>query len=209
MPLNLTAFVERYPALWHVTASANLPRVERDRRLYSAAALMAAATDERWLTVRRPRDVEIRIGSDVVVLREQGPLAGGAVQFEDGWTPGRLTEEINRRVFFWPGTWEAPIPRAAGNFAGFLGRPGAVTLVIPTAAVIAAVPPDALHFTRYIAGAPRLSAGEKSPRGNRTFAPAVRFGGPLSAVREVAVLDAVPLVDCWNDIRLVGPPPSN
>ena len=204
MALDVAAFAARTPLLWHLTTRENYARIARTRTLESAATLMRAAGDERWLRERRRDPQRLSLGGETVWLRDQAPLAAGAIALLGGWTFERLVEEINHRVYFWPGTRSGPIQQAWENFHAFRGLPGTVTLRIPFEAVARACHPFQLQVTAVNVGAPRTSGGKKSPRGPHTFASPGAFPGTPSDVREVAVRDVLPLDAIWSDIVVDG-----
>ena len=114
----------------------------------------------------------------------------------------RLVEEINRRIFFWPGDRSAPIKKAAQNVRDFLTTGDYITIRIPFAAV-RRTPGVRLEYCRCNAGGPRTANGEKAVRGPRTFQAHGAWAGGIAAVREVAIVDRLPLGAFWNEV-LIG-----
>jgi uncharacterized protein DUF7002 len=197
MAVSVPEFVDRYPVLWHITCEANLQRIRRTRALESAAALMQQAGDDTWLRRRRREPQRLNVDGESIWLRDQEPLMEGAIRFEGSWNLERLIEEINKRVFFWPGDFRGPISRARENFDAFRNQPGAVALRLPSDAVAACCRPFHLQLTVVNVGAPRVSGGKKSLRGPRTFMAMGALTGTLSDVREVAVVDRLSLDAVW------------
>lgn len=119
-----------------------------------------------------------------------------------GLPEGLVTEEINRRVFFWPGDRRAPLRKAQRNVNDFLASGDYVILQVPFAAV-RRVPSLRLEYCRSNAGAPRTVNGKKGLRWPRTFAAHGAWRGSVSDVREVAVVDQLHLAEIWDEIRLI------
>jgi len=113
--IDVSAFATTYAILWHLTIEPNLQGIERTQTLESAVALVRAAGNERWLRRRRPAAQALTIGAEMVAQRP-GSLDEGAIQLGGGWTFERVVEEINRRVYFWPGT-AGPLPRGRARTA--------------------------------------------------------------------------------------------
>jgi hypothetical protein len=107
--MNLSQFCDLRPFVYHLTASSNLPRIMREGRLFSAAALLDADGASQLETRdRRPQKVRIQCGSDSIVLRDQQPLHHGNCTLAEGWTFENLVEYLNSYVFFWSGDAETP-----------------------------------------------------------------------------------------------------
>jgi len=157
------------------------------------------------IRLRRSHDLELAIGADKVLQRNQEPLVEANLLLEEGWTFADLIEYLNEHVFFWPGTGSALDP--LGN--SFLSRYGGGTASIlrirlaRAARTNAGVPP---LFSRYNSGAGRFSGGKPSPRGPATFVIASRFKGTRSQVKEIAFRGAVSLpADTEIAPQLSGP----
>lgn len=199
--MTLDDLVAETPVLWHLTSRANVGRITATRSLESAAALMAAAGDEQWLRQRRLESVPIRIGEHTVWLRDQAPLHPGAVRFEGGWDFARLVEEINQRVYFWPGDHLGPVARALGNFKAFRESTDVVCLRLPLDKVRRAVRPFQLQVTSVNVGALRSHpTSGLALRGPSTFVAAGAFPGRPRSVQEVVIRGALSLEAFWKDV---------
>lgn len=184
MSVDLEAFARRRPYLFHLTARANLARVQRSRRLEPAAALYRKAGRPLPRHIRRESE-ELLVDGDVVVIRDQAPLHVGNIQFEGGWTIEDLLQDLNRRVFFWPGTADGPSAYGQRHFARYEAeRP--VVLRVPTEDVVRATAGRVVELCRYNSGSPRCSGGKKSSRGPGTFQRPPEFTRGVSEVVEVA-----------------------
>jgi hypothetical protein len=202
MALDLERFAAAYPILWHVTSAMNVERIRRTMVLESSASLMRAAGDETWLRKKRTKDIRLLVDAETVILRDQQPLHEGHIAWEGGWDMPRLIEEINRRVFFWPGDRRTPTKNAERNVAGFMASGDYVSLRLPFAAV-RRLPGVRVEYCRVNAGAPRTVNGKKAPRGPHTFSAHGAWHGTVSEVREVAVVERLPLDAMWDEVALI------
>ena len=189
-----------FPVLWHVTPAVNVERIRRTKVLESAAALMSAAGDQRWLRQKRPWNVPLDVAGESVLLRNQRPLHDGHIAWEDGWNRARLLEELNKRVFFWPGDDRLPTKRARRNVEHFLASGDYVVLRLPFAAV-RSTPGVRIEYCRCNTGAPRTVNRQKAVRGPSIFKTQESWEEPASKVREVAVVHQVPLAAFWDHVR--------
>ncbi len=139
------------------------------------SALMMPVNDETWLRQKRQHAVPLHIGDDVVVLRDQQPLYEGHIRWEGEWNFPRLVEEINRRVFFWPGDRSAPVKKAAENVRDFLATGDYIKIRLPFSAV-RKTPGVRVEYCRCNARAPRTVNGESGSGATHLSGPR-RLGG--------------------------------
>lgn len=199
MPFTLDQFARRYPRLYHLTAAMNVEVIEADRCLYPAAETFRLARATPDIRERRPdsRVVELPRGGGRRHLRDQAPLYEGNIALFGNWTFADLVQDLNERVFFWPGIEDGPSDYGRRHFARYNGDDVRV-LVVETTALLAVnqgLPPQ---FCRYNSGSPRCNpmskeAGKRSPRGPETFLPADRFDGAPGSVVEVTFRGTVRL----------------
>jgi len=188
MPLDTNSLSRVRPYLYHLTARQNQPAILRSRELYCSKLLLDAAGERHLATQRRIVHRSIAVDGDRLLIRDQMPLAAGAIAFEDGWTLERFVEHINEHVFFWPGTAAGPIRAGRNHFERYRGeRP--VVIRFGTESVERS---DFLYCL-YNSGAPRCSGGKHSPRGSGTYVPAAQFHGSPSDVIEVVAIGSVAL----------------
>ena len=180
MPFNLENLVKYRPYLYHLTSRQNLASIRLDRQLRCANQLLDHAKLERLAWQRRLEHLVIGGENGPVLIRDQGPLSAGSIDFEDGWTIGRFVRHINAHVFFWPGTSAGPVEAGRHHFERYLHE-SPVIIRIDTDRVTS----DALLFSRYNSGAPRCSGGKNSHRGASTYLPADKFTGTVSKVVEI------------------------
>jgi len=107
MPFTLDRFSKLRPCLFHLTATVNVSRIVRDGLLCPASATLKDGGRTELLRERRAEGVEICVGTETVHLRDQRPLHGGNMALQGGWSLEDVIQELNHRVFFWPGTLRA------------------------------------------------------------------------------------------------------
>ncbi|AMN45045.1 DUF7002 family protein [Rhodoplanes sp. Z2-YC6860] len=185
MALDVHAFAQLRPALFHYTARANLDCIRGERTLYSVRALKPNGS-----AVRRASTVTLSLNGRPVVVRDQRSLQRGHVELIGDWTWETLLSELDARVFFWPGTREAPIGYGQ-RLAGRYRADDQVLLRVVLLDLLKANGDRPPHFCRYNSGAPRTVAGRASPRGPDTFQRACRVTYPPGSVAEVSFLDRV------------------
>lgn len=192
MPIDLDAFCALRPWLFHLTHERNVPRLMRGGAIRPAADLLEAAGRRSLLAERRADGVELSIRGEFVHIRDQSPLYAGNAALASGWTFERFVEELNRRVFFWPGTEGRPILSGLNHFGRYADDPCRV-LAVPTASLFRANPSLVPELCRFNSGSPRCNGGKPSPRGPETFLPPDRFPGTCGSVTEVTYRASVTL----------------
>lgn len=203
MTFDIERFVRLRPRLYHLTASMNVPRILKTRRLETARALMESAGDLSYLRSKRPDHVVLNVGGERLHVRDQRPLHEGNVDPLAGFTFCDVVEMLNDRVFFWPGDERGPIPAGKNHFARYVAEDCRV-LVVSTEEMLAAN--ANVEFCRYNSGAPRCNGGKKSPRGRETFQTPHNCLFRPGEVQEVtfaggARLAEVELRGCLVDVR--------
>jgi hypothetical protein len=184
MPFSLERFQVLRPRLFHLTAKQNVARILQLGLLFPASELMRAAKQEHLVRERRKMSVEIALDGTVVHIRDQAPLHKGNTDLKDLEAFERFVEELNSRVFFWPGNESSPIPSGMRHFARYASEACSV-LAIPTEHLFRANASRVPEFCRFNSGSPRCSRGNHAPRGLGTFLPAIGFPGTPSSVVEV------------------------
>lgn len=188
MPLDTGRLAQLRPYLYHLTAEQNLASIERRLELQCARILLESANLAHIATTRRKEHLPVSIGSETFLVRDQKPLARGAIDLEAGWTFERFIEHVNEHVFFWPGGADGPILSGRNHYERYKHE-RLVIIRIPTADF----PPQRATYCRFNSGAPRCSGGKRSPRGGSTYLPAHRFDGTASQVVEVVGVRSCPL----------------
>ena len=192
MPFTIENFSRVRPFLYHLTAKQNLARIQRTGRLDCAATLMRAAGDESLITRKRRTAQVVTIAGEAVHIRDQSPLHEGNITFENGWSFPQLIGDLNRRVFFWPGTPGSPISYGIRHFERY--REEAPALLRLSYNELLESNPDAIPlFCKFNSGSPRCSSGRGSSRSSQTFVTAQDAGFTPSNVVEVTFLESVHL----------------
>jgi hypothetical protein len=210
MPLDVKRFSRRSPVLWHLTPALNAHRIRRTRVIESSAELMRRAGNEHFAQTPRSSDLRLMIGDDAVVLREQLRVTKpGQVLFTGGWTRESLVRELNRRVFFWPGTWDGPIRKVGQSVRVFSADAESAWIGLPYDRLLE-LPDVILHYCRYNSGAPRANPTiGPIPRGPRLFLAGEDWDEQPSKVKEISVLDRVDLEGLWDSVVFkINPSPT-
>ncbi len=177
-------FTTKRPWLYHLTATPNVARIRRVGQLHCAAALLRAGGRSEFIRRRRSNKLPVRVGTEIVHVRDQRPLHRNSMELCDGWSFEDWVAYLNDFVFFWPGSAGGPNPHGQRHFARYASeRPALIR--VPTADLFAANRRASPRFSCYNSGSPRYWRGRPSPRGPGTFASGSRFAGPASNVVEV------------------------
>jgi hypothetical protein len=166
--LTIDALAKLRPYLYHLTATTNIPRIQEQRRLVSAATLFNEAGQPELITVRRPTHAQVVVQGAQVVIRDQAPLHAGNVALGSGWTFEDLVAALNALVFFWPGNADGPIAYGQRHFARYEHEQTSIVRV-PLLDLVAANPNREVLVCKYNSGSPRCNAGKPSPRSAETF----------------------------------------
>jgi hypothetical protein len=119
MTWSINEFAATRTHLFHLTAAGNLEHILGQLRLDPASVLMRAAGLQPVGTERRKQSIAIQVGGKTVWIRDQAPLHPGNAQLQGGWTFQTLVDELNQRVFFWPGSIAGPIKAGRRHFANY------------------------------------------------------------------------------------------
>lgn len=202
MAFTRDEFCALRPFLYHLSAAENIGRIMRMRQLLPTTDLLREAGQPHLTRVRRRENMRVTIGRDTVLIRDQGPLHVGNLQLEAGWTVEDLLEEINARVFFWPGTADGPIDYGIRHFER--NKHDAVIVRVASADLFARHP--RIEFAKYNTGSPRCVGGKKSPRGPSTYLPETKCHFKRGEAVEVAIKGTVNLPSkVWQATTYNGP----
>lgn len=192
MAFRLSQFEKIRPWLFHLTSRENLKRIRRTRQLQSSIALASLATNPPTLTCKRRSHTQIVIDGEVVLLRDQAPLHEGNMSLLGGWSFDDVVEDLNGRVFFWPGNVSGLIDYGIRHFEKYQAE-SPVLIRISSNALFAANPDCTPEFCQYNSGSPRCSGGNGSPRGPSTFREASAANFTACKVVEVTFAGQVAL----------------
>jgi hypothetical protein len=184
MAVDLDHFCRLRPFLYHLTATTNLGRIFRVRRIYCASLLYEQAGVKNRVIAKRSGSDSITIGRDKVSIRDQDPLHQGNMALQPECSYADFLEILNARVFFWPGTETGPIPSGLRHFARYQAERPTI-LRVRTADILTANPKIAPDFCRFNSGSPRWTNGTAAPRGRQTFVSAENADFGAARVIEV------------------------
>lgn len=180
MAFSIAEYAAVRPTLWHLTHSENLTLIRKSRTLMPADHL---ASDALRL-VRRGR----QISPGRPVLRDQSLLHEKCIALEPGFSFVDFLRELNRRVFFWSGWPDRPIPPGRRALVHYSASD--VILRLPFLDVAENHTP---YFSRCNSGATRKQHGKPVPRGPSTFRRADDCDFPPVKVVEITFMQAVRL----------------
>lgn len=196
MGIALAKLMELSPYLYHVTYESSLSRIRRLGRLESAAALLKAGRQLKWLRKRRDKMVRFVIDGDGIVLTDQLPINEKNIAFQEGWTLPNLIEAINRRVFFWRGRDKGLLRTNQGHFGKYANAGNQMVFIRvsfqETNLLNAKRGPE---FCKHNSGAARKYGGKPIPRGPKTFVRPPEADFQRGQVQEVVFRDFVALPD--------------
>ena len=166
--------------------------MRNERSIEPASTLLRAAGKDELIRTRRRNHEPVRVGKDVIYVRDQAPLHEGNMRLPGGYSFAAFIENLNSRVFFWPGTASGPISYGIRHFERYeTERP--VIVRVSSRDLFDANQDVEPELCKYNSGSPRCSFGQKSPRGPNTFVDAPRFDGTPSNVVEVTFRSRIKL----------------
>lgn len=139
---------------------------------------------EELIRKRRPGPEPVTVDGETIVLRDQHPLHAGNAKFPRGYSFEDLVENLNRRIFFWPGTATTIVPSGLRHFE-YYRKEKPILLRVKFQSLLDSNPGAIALFCRFNSGSPRCVHGKKSPRGPNTFVSAEEFRETPSRVVEV------------------------
>jgi hypothetical protein len=168
MGFKLDKFFDDRPYLFHLTARENLLGLKAKRRIDSTEQLLFSAGLESLLEQKREHALTVEVEGRSINIRDQIVLYENNIDFEGGWSFANLIRELNRRVFFWPGTADGPIETGQNHFRHY-AHEQPVVLRTRTDELFRMNANCDPQFCKYNSGSPRCSDGRASPRGPNTF----------------------------------------
>ena len=185
------AFSRKRPWLYHLTASMNIPRIRRKKRLQCATELMNASGCSNLHRSHRKESIVVRICDENVQIRDQRLLNEKNMRLPPDYSFKDDVACLNSLVFFWPGSAHGPKRPGVGHFDSY--RHECPRLIrVQTQDLFDINLPVSPRFSRYNSGAPRQYKGRAMPRGPRVFT----FGNECRRVSKV-----VEVVYC-TEVRL-------
>jgi hypothetical protein len=178
----LAAFMKLRPFAYHTTAADNLGRIRTQRMLKSTRRLFEEAglqADAR-LRQRRTECITLETNGEGLMIRDQRPIAAGAIIFEPGWTLELFLERLNALVFFWPGDELGPIACGRRHFGRYASQGERLFVLRARTSTLIETNRTPL-FSRCNSGSARMNGGKPLVRGGNTFLPAESFGDTAGA----------------------------
>jgi len=169
----------------------NVPRIQRMRRLDSAATLLQQARRAGELQTRRTSMLEIRIGRDSVSIRDQMPLKVNALTITDGASLGEFVAYLNHHVYFWPGDDDGPVCASGRNHFLRYESENPAIIRIETRQLLDTNKGNPPLFSHCNSGSARYHGGKRAPRNRKMFVGADDFGRRPSQVIEVTFRDGI------------------
>lgn len=192
--ISLDRLRELRPVAYHVTSTRNLPSLRAWGRLRSPMELLSGTQFEHLLRRRRERSYELAIEGFTIQLRDQLPLHRGAIEFMDGFTFTELLQDLNSRVFFWPGTVTGPIDYGRTHCRHYSQRGPVAILRCSLEGLVARNGSRELQVCRFNSGAPRRNpVSGRSPRGSQTFLSLDEADFTACSVKELVFLGGATL----------------
>ena len=200
MGLDLERFARLRPALVHLTARCNAEAIVEDGVLHPAAWLLRAGGRGAMVRERCTQATVIAVGGRRVVIRDQKPLAQGAIDLTDGWSFGDWVQHLREHVFFWP-VRAADLSGYGRRFEGKAVENNQVAMVFDTR--------ELLERNRGGARVSVCNAGAlrhhpvsgRARRGPGTLVEPDRFAGTPGTVIEVAFRGRVEIGTALRSIR--------
>lgn len=192
MPFELSSFLRLRPYLFHLTDARNLPGIFKDMNLRSAASIASVGGAGSTLDSKRKTSFQVMVDGNAMSIRDQKPLHERNMLLAPGWTFDDVLQDLNRRVFFWPGKEIGPIKYGKNHFERY-AEELPVVLRVRTEDLFSLNSQRTPEFCKYNSGSPRFSGGRGSPRGPDTFQVHHKFEWSRSEVVEVTFVDQVDL----------------
>lgn len=206
MATELEKLLHVRPVAYHITGRLNFTSIRDRRALMSTKLLVDGSRYASLLVGRRITSTTIRINGMVLQIRDQRPLRPGSLQLQGGTTLQRYLDELNRRVFLWPGTATGPVSPGRRHFDHYRREDGVVVLRMSLRSLLAANPTREFFVEKCNSGAARHHSGRPVERGPNTFCLLRNARFAPSHVVEFSFIDRVELPpDTEFSTALEGP----
>ena len=206
MPIELEKLLQLRPVAYHTTGRLNFTSIRDRRALISTKLLVEGSRYASLLVGRRVRSTTIEVNGSNLQIRDQRPLRPGSLQLQIGTTLQRYLDELNRRVFLWPGTATGPVPPGRRHFDHYRQEDPVVVVRVPLRSLLAANSTREFFVEKCNSGAARHNGGRPVERGPNTFYLLKDTCFPPSDVVEFSFIDRVELPpDTEFSTALEGP----
>lgn len=206
MAIDLHDLLTLRPIAYHTSGRLNFESIRDSAALISARCLLRATEQEHLLTGLRSLSSEVQVASRTVLIPDQRPIRPGSLQLEPDTTMQDYVDELNRRVFFWPGTHCGPLRQGRRHFELYRRRGELFVIRMPLQSLILANPHRELFVAKCNSGAARHHSGRPVERGPNTFRRLRQALFPASSAVELSFLQSTALpADAEFSESLEGP----
>ncbi len=189
MAIRSSRLASLRPFAFHVTAPSNLGAIEGIGEIRSASALLAGTAQADALSGPRLGTLTVTVENFRVEVRDQLPLRSGHIRYEGGYSFADVLDDLNSRVFFWPGAEARPIDYGLSHYHHYSSMGAALVLRCALQDLLAANPSRELQVCRSNSGAPRHNPRSGyAPRGPETFVSLANAPFSAGAVKELSFL---------------------
>ena len=189
----LDRLLELRPFAFHTCGALNFESIRRARALRSAEDLLVGSEHEHLLTLRRKRPVRVALPGGPVEIRDNAPLRIGSLELEPDITLESFLQELNSRVFLWPGNEYGPIRTGGSHFEHYSGIGTVHVIRVPLLHLLQANPNRSLAVTYCNSGSARHHNGQKVIRGPGTFHAVERAPKSVAKIKELTFVGSVHL----------------
>ncbi len=169
MGIKLSELLNLRPFVYHVSCRSNFDAIKHDHALRSAENLLAGTGREHLLRERRVRSTHVIVNGSPVLIRDQLQIRPNSLRLEPNTTIQDYLDELNRRVFFWPGTARGPQRSGRGHFSVYWRQGGVFVIRLSLRSLLKANPGRDLFVAKCNSGSARHHSGRPVERGPSTF----------------------------------------
>lgn len=187
----LQRLLELRPFAFHTCGELNFASIRRARALRSAKDLIFGTAYEHLLSVRRAKSVVAQLSDGPVEIRDNLPLRLGSLEIEPNVTLEQFLQELNGRVYLWPGGERGPIGTGAAHFQHYQGEGEVRVIRVPLQDLLQVNANRTLSVTYCNAGSARHHSGRRAIRGPGTFQSIDRTTRTMGEVKELTFVGSV------------------
>ena len=168
MAIDKNDLLKLRPCAYHTCSAHNYQSIRAEGRLLPASTLLEGGSIEPGR--HRKESVTVRGAHGHVVLRDHRQFALGAVEIEGGGAPTTyIGEQLDGRVFFWPGDQRRPIATGRRHYEKYCNVEPLVVIRVSLGDLLACNPSTPFEVTRCNSGSARKQYGHKVLRGPSIF----------------------------------------
>ena len=206
MGFSIEQLIALRPFAYHTSGRENFESILERSSLRSTRAILEGTEHESLVRSFRKESFTLHIDGRRVVIRDNKPLRPGSLDLRGGWAFEDLLENLNSRVFLWPGTECGPIKRGVHHFERYASEGEVFVLRIPLHDLVSHNSRRRLYVTGCNSGSARHQQGKPVARGPETFQTPETADFRPSQVIELSYVDVADLPPSseWS-ISLDGP----